>query len=209
MNWKEKAKSLEGFATIRSMEKSLDISRATAVNYMHGLRKGGFITETLRGRRGIRLYHITPLRLRKIGNPGLYDIINANSSLKIAKPLEHRVYGREMSLEEAFVEALRSRDFRLILSSLELFRKIHDWKLLYALAKKHGLQRAAGALYCLSRKHFRVRRIDRRIELRMRKSRPGSRYIIPGARSRDFGELEREWGVFIPFNKSDMERLRG
>jgi hypothetical protein len=208
MNYRDMAMETEGLHTLGSFSRAMNIQKNTATTYLHELRERGFV-ETKRGRRGKRLYRISPVRLKKIGSRGLFEIINENSRLKLQEPLEYVVYGRDMTIEEAIVESLKTGDSRTILASLDLFRKVSDWSLLYTLAKKNGLTRHVGALYTLSRKLFRVRRIDGRILRRMRESHVRNKFIIPNLRSDDFTDIEKEWGVHIPFNKSDMERLGG
>lgn len=209
MDWREIAKRTEGLHTLHSFSRALGIRRGTAVLYIHDLRAAGFV-KTMRGARGKRIYEISPLWLREIGSPGFFDTLNENSPLKLREPFEHRVYGRILSPEEAIVRALGTKDHRVILVSLEMFRKIRDFSLLYGLAKREGLERQAGALYALCRKYFRVRRMDGRI-LRRMKGGPLKadeyEYIIGGMKSSDFRDIETEWGVWLPFKKSDLEKL--
>jgi len=206
MDWREVAKRTEGLQTVDSFSRALGIGKGTAVLYIHGLRAGGFV-RTMRGAKGKRVYEISPLRLRSVGYPGLFETLNANSPLKLQAPYEHRLYEKEMAPEEAIVRSLKTRDHRIVLVSLELFRKIENWSLLYRLAKKDGLEREVGALYALCRRYFRVRRMDGRILRRMKNSLVENKYIIEGMRSSDFKDVEKEWGVFVPFNKSDLEKL--
>ena len=207
MDWRHIAKREDGLNTLEGFARDMNIRRSTAVLYIHELRKRGFV-RTLRGRGGSRLYDISPVRLRKAGSEGFYDVLNRNSPLKIQEPFEHRVYGRTMTVEEVIVEAMRRRDSRIILSSLALFRKVEDWSLLYMLAKKHGLLRQAGALHALSRRIFKVRRLDGRILRRMREAHVEDKFIVPKLKSDDFQDIEKEWGVYIPFNKSDLEKIK-
>lgn len=207
MDWREMAKREDGLNTLEGFSRDMNIQKSTAVLYIYELRKRGFV-RTMRGRGGGRLYDISPLSLRKTGSDGFYDVLNRNSPLKIQEPFEHRVYGREMPIEEAIVEALKTRRSRIILASLGLFRKARNWSLLYGLAKKEGLARQVGALHALSRRIFRVKRMDGRILRRMKEAPVKDKFIIPGLRSDDFQDIEREWGVCIPFNKADMEKLK-
>jgi len=207
MIWKEIAKKNEGFHTVESFSKSMGIKRETAINYLYFMRKKGFV-ETKRGKKGKRLYEIMPLKLKKIGHPGLYETINRYSSLKLTMPIEERS-DHKITPEEAVVRAILTRDFRVVLASLELFKKTKDWWLLYNFSKKCGVERFVGALYSLSRKLFKVRSIDKRVLGLLKKSRIRERYIIPRARSSDFKEIEKEWKVYIPFSKSDVQRLKG
>ena len=208
MNWENFAVEMakEGsLVTVKSLAQRLGVSQRTAVNYLYELRKKCLV-ETSRGRRGIRLYRILPVRKPEIGYPGLYDVINRYSPIKLAQPYEHRVHDHELTPEEAIVRAVLTRDYRVVLASLALFSKVSDWSLLYRLAKEKGLGRQIGALYDLSRLCLRVRRIDGRIRSRMKSSEAKEKYIIPGTRTKEFPEIEREWGIFMPFRKGDLRR---
>jgi hypothetical protein len=206
MDWKEMAKEHEGLHTARGFSRAMNIKKGTAIVYLHFLRKNGFV-KTMRGKGGKRMYDISPLSLRKVGSRNYIDIINENSVMKLRERYEHRVYGKEPTIEEAIILALKSHNSRIILASLALFRKSIDWKYLYSLARKSRLERHVGALYDLSRKVFRVRRIDRRILRGMKQSPVSGRFLIGKRQSRDFPGIEKEWKVHIPFNRPDLIRL--
>ncbi len=206
MDWQKMAKKLSGLQTVSSISRALGVSRATAINYVYEMRKRGHVAET-RGKGKIRVYEITPSPRTSYGYPGLYDIINANSPVKITKPYEHRIY-REMPIEEAIVRAAKTKDFRVILASLALFRKVKDWKLLYSHAKKENLQRHIGALYDVARTCTRVKRMDGRIKNKLKETKLRKKFIIDGMHSRDFKDIEKEWGIHVPFNRSDLDRYR-
>jgi hypothetical protein len=200
------AKRLSGMQTVSSISRALGISRRTAINYVYEMRKRGYVAET-RGKAKIRIYEISPIPRTAYGYPGLYDVINANSPVKIAKPYEHRIYYK-MSIEEAIVRAIKTGDFRVILASLALFKKVKDWKLLYAHAKKEGLQRHVGALYDTARRCTRVKRMDNRIRNKLKYAKSQKKFVITGMRSTDFKDIENEWNIRIPFNKSDLSRYK-
>jgi hypothetical protein len=206
MDWQEMAMEREGLYTLESFSRAEGIKKDTAVLYLHELRKRGFV-RTTREKRGKRFYDVRPVSLRDIGSKGFYEVLNENSPLKIREPFVHRVYGREMAVEEVIIEALKTGRSRIILASMGLFRKARDWSLLYRLAKKEGLERHVGALYSLSRRIFRVKSMDGRILRRMREARIKDKFIIPGLKSDDFKDIEEEWGIYMPFNKSDLEKL--
>lgn len=207
MDWRKIAKEAEGLHTVKSLAKSLGIKESTAVLYVHGMRKAGYV-RTTRGRRGKRLYDISPLRLRKVGSEGFIEILNRNSSLKIQRPFKQRVYGKSIGIEEALIRALKSDDPRIVLASLGLFKKRLDWKRVYSLAKKEGLEREVGSMYELSRKCFKVRRMDDRISRKLRDSPTRKGFIIRRVRRSEFGDIEEMWGIRIPFSKSEIEELR-
>lgn len=207
MNWKNVAKRTEGTHTASSLARTLNITSQTAVNYIYGMRERGFVT-TSRGERGKRLYLVSPVQLRKVGNKGFYNLLNEYSTLKIQQPFEDVVVGVELGPEDVIARALLTRDYRVILACIPVFRRVSDWKKLYRLSKEQKSERAVAALYLLARKCFRVPRMDGRVFMAMKGLAGKKMFIIEGMRSRDFEKIEEECGVFIPFNKSDLSRLR-
>ena len=119
------------------------------------------------------------------------------------------VYGKEISLEEALVYAIKSRSFRQILSSIALFKKIDNWPLLYRLSKAENIERQVGVLYDLSRKIMKTRKMSQRFRnLALPKRDTKYCYIIGRLDSRDFKDIEKKWKVHIPFNMADLEDYR-
>ena len=208
MDWQKVAKKSEGFQTVESIEKTLRVKRATAINYVYEMRKRGFVHGESRGRKGKRLYEIRPYKKISAGYPGLYEIINANSPIKVVRPYKTILY-RKMSIEEAIVKAIETKNFRLILASLALFKKVGNWYRLYRLSKEAGVGRKVGALYDISRKYVRkMKRMDKRVENLLKETKVKSKYIVPRLRTEDFKEIEKKWNVYIPFNKEDLERYK-
>ncbi len=199
--------TLEGLNTVETVQKKLRITRKTAIKRLYELRKLGFV-ETSGGGKQPRLYRVSRNKVIKIGNPGLYDIVNENSPIKVAKPYEHRVMGKKLTVEEAIIRAIQSRNFRLILASLALFNKVKNWPRLYSNAKKENVRRKVGALYDAARTTIKVRRMDNRTRKLLLKARGEDGYIIKRVRSKDFKYIENTWQVFIPFNKKDLARLK-
>lgn len=209
MNWQKLAKKLEGLQTVDSVAKKLEIKKNTAINYVYKLRKRGFVHNESRGKNKKRLYEIRPWKKRTEGYPGLYEIINENSPVKIVKPYESKTHLEKISIEEALVRAVKEKKFRLLLASLALFRKVEDWFKLYNLSKKEGIGRKIGALYDLSRKYVpKVKRMDKRVRNLLKKTDVGNKYIIPELKSDDFKSIQEEWDVWIPFNKEDLKRYK-
>jgi hypothetical protein len=200
------AKKLQGLNTISTICRKLDIREKTAINYVHEMRMMGLV-KTARGKNKVRIYNISPVKKTESGYPGMYDIINMYSPMKIAEPFEHRVY-EKMGIEEAITRALETKDFRIILSSIALFRHVKDWSKLYEYAKRSGNRRKVGALYDLSRQIMKVRRIDKRIERRLLEAKQEDAFIVPKIRTRDFPSIEKKWKVHIPFTKGDLRRLK-
>ena len=201
MDYQRIAKNLTGFQTIFTIVKTLKIIPKTAVNYIYELRKRGYLHKTIYGRNKIRTYYIQPVKKVKMGHPDSYEIINKYSRIKVV-PRYHYISHNKISVEEALVKTIRSEDFRTILCALELFNHI-NWPKLYKLAKEDGLARNVGALYDLTRKIIKVKKMDERTRISMLKSN-GKKFTIKNFKSKDFHDIEKEWRVFLPFNKGDL-----
>lgn len=200
-------KKLEGLHTIKTIQKELKISRSTAIKLMCILRKEGFV-ETSGGGKQPRFYRISPIKVKKAGYPGLYDIINKYSPIKIAEPVQHRIMGKRLSVEEALVRAVETRKFKVILASLALFRHVKNWSRLHEIAKQHNVRRKIGALYNLARLFMKVRRMDKRTENRLLSSKDKDKYLIPKMKSKDFTDIQKKWKVYIPFTRADLVRYK-
>lgn len=200
----EIAKKLEGLQTVDSLAKNLNINRKTAVNYIWMLRKKGFV-ETMYGKRKIRMYKISPLKANKFGYPGLYEFLNQNSEIKVYAPYINIIYDHKPTAEEMIVKAVKTGDFRTILSSLALFNKVRNWKILSQIARKEQLGRKIGALYDTARTILRVRKMDKKTRKSLLKSKTKDKFIVKNARTKDLYNIENEWKVHLPFNKADLE----
>lgn len=198
------AKKLEGLQTVSSISKILDIDRRTAINYIFLLRKKGFVG-TLYGKRKIRMYRIRTVQRKERGYEGLYEIINKNSKVKLVEPYREIVYTHKLSFEEAIVRAVKSGKFRLILASLGLFNKIKNWHRLFIFAKKENVGRKIGALYDITRKIIKVKKMDERTRKALLKTKMDNKFIVDKVKSKDFKEIGKIWKVYIPFNKADLE----
>ena len=68
------------------------------------------------------------------------------------------------------------------------------------------IERQVGALYNISKKVMRVRKMTKRFR---NNSLPKENYIfgevIPRLKSKDFKEIEQKWKIYLPFNKKDLE----
>lgn len=203
MDWRAVARKSEGLHSADSFAQKLGLRRSTAILYLHHLRRQGFV-KTQRGRRGRRLYDISPLQLRPVGSPGFLDIINKHASVTVVGPCPLRVYGRSLTLEEAIPEAAATRDWRIIRAALESMKAVRRWDLLVKAAREHQVERQVGALYTLARQLYRIRPMDKQLLVRLRKAPLKDPYLAPPLKSRDFADIESEWGVHIPFNKSEL-----
>lgn len=196
-------KHLEGVQSVKSVTALLGVSRKKAIQLVYQLRKKGYV-KTKRRSDNTRVYSIS--FENRLGGVSYYDIINEHSPVKVATPRTFLIYGKKPSLEEALVFAVKSGSLRMVLASLALFRKIHDWPELYRLAKLNDVARQVGALYDLSRRLFRTRRLFKRFERNaLPKKSDKYVYIIEGLRSDFFSEIERKWKVYLPFNIADLE----
>ncbi len=205
MDIEEAAKKLEGLQTIDTIAKILDVSRRTSINIVWRLRKYGLV-ENIHGSR-IRMYRIKTIKKPDIGFKGIYEVINENSKVKLLASELHRIHDHKLTVEEAIVRAIKTREFRTILASLGLFNKIKDWTLLYKFAKEANLTNEVGALYDTAKTIVKVRRIDDRIKKALKKK-INKRHIIENIKSKNFQEIEKEWNIFIPFNKADLMRYK-
>lgn len=199
-------KKLEGVQTIDSARNLLKTDKGKAVYYLFRLRKEGYVkTRHLSDNK--RVYDIS--FENKLKGTSYYEIINKHSPVKIASPITYKIYGKDPSLEEALVYAIKTGSLRTILASLALFRKITDWSQLYRLAKKNSIERQVGALYDLARKIMKVRSMpDRFRNNALPKKGRNFERIIPDLMSKDFRDIEEKWKVRLPFNRSDLSDYR-
>ena len=143
MRTNELLKKLTGIQTIESAMDILEVDKKMAVYYLHRLRKEGYV-KTRRQSNNKRVYHISAEN--KLGGVSYYDIINQYSRIKISTPMVYKIYGKEPSLEETLIYAIKTKSLRTVLASLALFKKINNWAELYRLAKKNRIERQVGAL---------------------------------------------------------------
>lgn len=197
------AKTLDGLQTVDTVAKILGISRRSAINIIWKLRKRGLV-ETSHGKRKVRMYRIRALKKPDIGSKGLYDIINKTSKVKLFTREIHRIHDHKLTIEEAIIRAIKEGDFRTVLAALGLFNKIKNWSRLLRFAKKEQITKKVGVLYDVARTTIKVKRMDKRTRNALRNGKIKNKYIIKRIKSSDFKEIEKEWNVFIPFNKADL-----
>lgn len=196
-------KKLSGIQTIESVMDILRVGKKMAVYYIYHLRKEGYV-KTGKQSNNLRVYNIS--LDNKLGGKSYYDIINQYSPIKISTPIVHRIYGKEPSLEEALIYAIKTKSLRAILASLAMFRKISDWVYLYNLAKENHIERQVGALYDLARQIMKVRRMTTLFRnCALPKENDRFEFVVPKLKSEDFKKIEKIWRVYLPFNKKDLE----
>jgi len=206
-NCKVLVNKLQGLNTIEDIENKLNVKRATAIKYVHLLRKEGLV-ETKRGKGKKRLYRITTTPQIKIGNPGLYEILNENSPIKIWEPYEHRIIGRKLTIEEVIAWAASEMDLRIHIAVLALFKKVKNWQRLYNYAKLYKVRRKIGALYDVARTILKVKKMDKKIRNRLLNATDERRFMVPLMKSKDFKNIQNLWRIYIPFNKADLMRYK-
>lgn len=205
----ELAKKIEGLQTASTVSKILNVNKNTAINYISLLRKNGYVKETSYGSRKIRMYKISTLKKEDYGNPGFYEILDKNSKVKIYSLYEKdKIYGKELSIEEAIIRAVKTEEFRVILASLGLFAKVKNWVKLSDYANKENIGRKVGALYDVARIIIKLKRIDKRTRNKLLNSQVKNKFIIQKIKSKDLKGIEKIWNVYIPFNKSDLEAYK-
>ena len=207
MNMQETVDKLSGMQTIESIKSSLGIGKSKAIYIIYKLRKRGYVI-TKQDSHNIRIYFIA--RENALGGTSYLDILNKYSPVKLSSSEVYKIYGREISIEETIVYAVKTRKIRYLLSSLALFKKIKNWVELYRLAKKNNLVREIGAIYDLVESNFpRIKKTSKYyLKHALPKDDKKFIYIIPKLKSKDFCSIEQKWKVHIPFNKEDLAEYK-
>jgi len=192
---------LEGLHTIETVAKELNLSKQSAINLLSKLKKMEHVT-VIGGGKQKRIYKITMRKQRK-RQPGMFDIINKYSPMKLNPWYDHQVHG-EYGPEEALVDAIQTRSFRVILASLRLYSHIKDWRKLFRIAKEEDVMQEVMALYELARMYFRVRKLPYpKIRVFKRK------YLVRDyvTYEEDFKPITKKWKAYIPFRKKDLDKV--
>jgi len=152
-----------------------------------------------------RIYFISAENV--LGGESYIDILNKYSPVKISSSETYKIYGRDISIEETLIYAIKTRKVRYVLASLALFKKPINWTELHRLAKENNLVREVGALYDLAKINIKkTRRMHQTFRnAALPKDEEGYLYIIPNLKSIDFKDIEKVWRVYIPFNSQDLE----
>lgn len=203
MKSEEILRKLEGLHTLDTIVDVLRIKHSSALNLIARLRKEQHLTSSGGGKRK-RLYKIT-MRKQRPRVMGMFDILNKNSQhMQLAPWYDHQVHGR-YTVEDAIVDAMLTRSFRVILVSLRSYPKVKNWVYLHRLAKDKGCWQEIGAMHDLARLYFRVKPISRK---------PGTENLEWKKISRlddrkNYPEIQSRWCVVIPFNEKDMAEVSG
>lgn len=199
--------SIKGVQTLKSIKSKLDIGTKKAVYLIYRLRKKGYV-KTKRDSDNKRIYYISAENV--LGGTSYVDIINKYSPIKLSSAEVYKIYGRDVSIEETIICAVKTRKLRYIMASLALFKRVSNWGELFRLAKQNNLLREIGALYDLSTKIIRkIRRMDKKFRYHaLPRTNEPYKHIMPDLRSGDYKEIEKIWKIYIPFNAADLEDYR-
>ena len=192
----EKLKLIEGKQTVKTIAETLSLTRNSVFNLVSKLKKEGY----LKG--DGRIYTIST-RKDNLRGVGMYDLLNKNSKIKVAQKYFHKVIG-EYTIEDALVDAVKEGEIRIIHSALYLFNKVKDWKRLFTRARNKGIETEILALYELSRMFTKTRKMPEKYYTKAKKK--DHIYIVKGMSSDDANikEIERKYGIYLPFNKGDL-----
>lgn len=195
----ELLRRIEGLHTIKTLAKELGIAEQSALNLVTKLRKEHYVTVRGGGKK-VRLYNIS-MRKQLPRVPGMYDIINKYSPMKIASSYDHQVHGK-YGVEDALIDAIETKNFRIILASLRLFSHVKDWRKLNALAKKRDCVQQVGALYDVARTRLRIgRSMIKPVQKKIFWKR------LSRLQKNNFPTIATKWRVYIPFNEKDLEEI--
>ncbi len=193
---------IEGLQTVETVANELDLTRQSTINLLSKLKKMGYVTVSGGGKQK-RLYKIT-MRKQRERQAGMFDIINKYSPMKLNPWYDHQVHGM-YGPEEALVDAIQTRSFRVILASLRLYSHIKDWKKLHKMAEEKNVWQEVMALYELARMYFRVKKIHIYPKIKDLKK----KYLIRDyiTYESDFKPITKKWKVHIPFRKNDLNKV--
>jgi hypothetical protein len=198
MNKEQILRKLEGLHTVETVMVQLDIKKQSAINLLSRLKKQQHIT-VIGGGNKKRLYKIT-MRKQRPRRDGMFDILNRYSpKMKLNPWYDHQVHG-EYTVEDALVESIQTKSFRAVLVSVNLFPQIRDWPKLYTLAKENNCWNKIGALYDVSRKYMRVKKMPNLYP----KEGKGKWHKLTQLHKKNYPKISNKWHVFIPFNENDL-----
>src|SRR3989344_633061 len=197
-------KTLEGLQTIDTAAEALHMKKQSTLNLMVKLKKERYATVSGGGKQK-RIYKITTTRqLPRVS--GMFDILNKyNPNFKLNPWYDHQVHGI-YGPEEALIDAIQTKSFRVILASMRLFNHITSWPKLYKLSKEKDCWQQVGALYDVARLSWKVKSMPPYYSSFTFKKK---KYLIrPYPTQEDiFKPIAKKWKVFIPFKKGDLLKV--
>lgn len=213
----ERVRLLEGRHTVESVQEELGLTRDSALNLLSRLKNEGYARVSGGGRQK-RIYIISPKKTVR-GENNLFDIINAYSKIKLVPLFKHEAYG-EYGVENALVDAVLTKNFRVLQAGLFLFNHIRDWKKLHSIARRKNVEQELGALYDCARVFIRTRKMPENIRKSMlaaaKKIKKGEnqkkavKYLLRELATNDkrMKKISHKWNVMLPFSTQDMEELQ-
>lgn len=203
---RELLEKLKGMHSISSVASIMQVSKKKAIYYVYRLRKQGYV-KTRKNPENKSIYYIS--FENKLGGESYIDVINNYSPIKVSFSQDYKAYGRKIIPEEALVFALKTKELRIILASLALFKRINNWTELYKIAKLNNLKRQIGALYDLSKSIIKVRKMPKRFRKNiLPRGDEKYEFMIDKLKSDDFKDIEKLWKVYLPFNVNDLEEYK-
>lgn len=152
-------KLLPGKYTLELFAKKHNLARNSALNKLSKLKKEGYVKVSGGGQQK-RIYDVNIIKQREPN--GFFKILNKYSPEQINPCFEHYVFGR-YSVENAIIDGLLLfDDVRTRKAMYYLFNHVQNWKKLFDLAKKHGLEKEVYKIYNEARKNVRVRKIPKK-----------------------------------------------
>ncbi len=198
---------IRGKQTIESMEEILHLKKSTILNRLVQLRKKGYV-QTSKGSNGKRMYTISTKKFPQ--GEGMFTVINTYSKMKLVPQFIHIVRGK-YGPEEALIDAIDFKNFRVLQASLWLFNHITKWKRLHELAKKKNVEPVVGALYDTARLVIRTRKMPENIYKSLLRKKTRKKIILrPHLQTNDprILKIEQKWHVIIPFARADLEDMK-
>ena len=191
--------TLEGLHTVETIMKELSLRKQSALNLISKLKREQHLIIWAGGRK--KIYKIT-IRKQLPRAHGMWDIINKYSPMKLNPWYDHQVHG-VYGPEEALVDAIETKSFRVILKSMHLFRHIKDWKKVYNLSRKYNSWQKICAVYDVSMLFIKVGRMpEKYIHFK-----PQKWQQLTQLKKKNFPEIANKWKIYIPFNQNDMREI--
>lgn len=198
---------LEGKHTLETFMKQTFLTKESALNLLSMLRKKGYV-RTEGGGKQKRIYTISTKKVQE--GTGLFTLLNKYSKLKVVPSFVHVAHGLYTE-ENALIDAIETKDFRILQAAVYLFGHIHNWTKLHEFAKKKHLEPIVGVLYDFARTVVRTRRMPehmRQALLRMRTKKKMKIFPHTQTDSSSIKAIEHLWNVILPFSKQDQEEMR-
>ena len=151
-------KIVSGKYTLEIIATELGIKKNSAINLLSKLKKEGKVIVTGGGRQK-RIYTVSNIPIKQ-GN-GFFKLVNKYSPDKLVPHFIHCVHGK-YTVERAIIDGIIIGDVRTLEATRYLFKQVENWKLLFQLAKQHGVVNDVYKLYKKARKNFKCRTMPKK-----------------------------------------------